>query len=76
MHHRQGTHDAGIAIRWDPEPGNITSPDAAKFLVRDAPTADEAGALAAQAFADRIRETAGRLNDWASRIEAALKEQR
>jgi hypothetical protein len=62
-----------IAIRFDPERRVVAADGTASFLVREADTLDEAGALAAAAFAARLREIATDLVAQAERIERALK---
>lgn len=63
-----------VAIRWDGDrDARVTSPDGTKFLVRDAETIDEAGHLAAIAFAARLREVAKSFEAQAARIILALE---
>lgn len=70
--HRSDAEPA-VAIRWDGTPP-ITAPDGTeRYLRRSGSTLDEAGRAAAQAFAQRIRDEARRLEAWADRIERPLK---
>lgn len=74
--HRDGRAATSVAIRWD-APHPITAPDGTeRYLVRNGSTLDEAGRLAAEAFAQRIRDEARRLTSWADAIERPLKEPR
>lgn len=68
--HREYGGRPAVAIRWD-EP-RVQSPDNTKFLVREADTLDEAGALAAAHYANRLRDAAKELQNQAERIELAL----
>src|SRR5688572_2547714 len=80
VHHRDCTgcgvehqHRAGVAIRFDPGVQIVAPDGTTKFLVREADTLDEAGYLAASAFAERLREISRDLLAWADRIERPLK---
>ena len=74
--HREFSGRPAVAIRWDQDLWNLkaNSPDSTeKFLVKEADTLDEAGKMAAEAFAIRLREIAKAYTTWADRIEQALK---
>jgi hypothetical protein len=70
--HREFGGPPSVAIRYD-GPVRIVSPEGTEsYLVRKGETLDEAGTLAARAFAEQIRKESKRLVEWADRIERAL----
>ncbi len=70
--HREGGDGVAIAIRYD-MPSGAASPDGIeRYLVRKAPTIDEAGREAAAAFAAHLRARAREVTEWAERIERSL----
>lgn len=70
--HREFGGAPSVAIRYD-GPARIVSPDGTQaYLVRDGASLDEAGAAAAKAFAESIRNESKRLEAWAANIERAL----
>ena len=69
---REGSDGVAIAIRYDLL-GPAVAPDGVeRFLVRKAPTIDEAGREAARAFATHLRSEARKAIEWAERIERVL----
>lgn len=58
-----------VAIRWI----NTLAGGKADWIYAEAENHDEAGRLAAQEFADRLRKEANRLADWADRITDSMK---
>lgn len=65
----------GVAIRFDAirvePPANVTP-----MIVGQGESYDDAAEFAISAFVARLRDAAKNLNEWASRIESALKEKR